>query len=321
VRLALFLAALLLTGCGPGLVFNMSPEMTKDQMLARADHVFIGVIEKQEYEKWPFLRIPGQDSSKWRIWRRRVRVELLLRGIEPRKSVDVYEYSSTLGLSGDLNSTEDGERDLFMVRLENGRYYIVRDWFRCIFPIYSGEHDRMPLDDAHPLWERIALLNWWLGDGHRSDDWSRMDPAWVLGMWRTAKLARGFVRHPDRETRVFGCQVLLLMTRLQDECWEHLSSEDRATWSQHGLISAERLLQTTEADVRKEWDHAISGNDIDTLRLLTTVNRPTLRREFCRLFAQRFPNDHDNGCPADQPPPATIVTKDGDIPLPGPWSR
>jgi hypothetical protein len=33
-------------------------EMTKDQMLARADHVFIGVIEKQQYELWPFLRIP-----------------------------------------------------------------------------------------------------------------------------------------------------------------------------------------------------------------------------------------------------------------------
>jgi hypothetical protein len=57
------------------------------------------------------------------------------------------------------------------------------------------------------------------------------------------------------------------------------------------------------------------------LRLLTTVNRPRLRREFCRLFAQRFPNDHDNGCPADQPPPATIVTKDGDIPLIGAWPQ
>jgi hypothetical protein len=206
-----------------------------------------------------------------------------------------------------------------MVRAENGRYHVVLDWLRCILPIYSGKHDRLPLDDSHPFWERLGLLNWWLSDGHSSGDWSRMDPGWALGMWRRAKLARGFVRHPERETRVFGCQVLLQMTRFQDECWEQLSSEDRATWSQHGLISAERLLQTTEVDVRREWDRAISSNDRDMLRLLTTVNRPALRREFCRLFEERFPADHDNGCPADRPPPATIVTKDGDVPLIGAW--
>ena len=208
----------------------MTPEMTKDQMLARADHIFMGVIEKQDYEYWPFLRIPGQDSSKWRVWRRRVRIEILLRGTEPRKSIDVYEYSSTLGSSGDLNSTEDGERDLFLVRVENGRYHVVQDWVRCIFPIYSGRHERLPLGDTRSVWERIALLNWWLSDGHRVTNWSRMDPGWALGRWRTAKLARGFLRHPDREMRVFGCQVLLQMTAFQDECWFelHFLSEDRA---------------------------------------------------------------------------------------------
>lgn len=54
------------------------------------------------------------------------------------------------------------------------------------------------------------------------------------------------------------------------------------------------------------------------LRLLTTVNRSILRQKFCRIFIQRFPNDHDNGGPADQPPPATIVTQDGEVPLIGP---
>ena len=67
------------------------------------------------------------------------------------------------------------------------------------------------------------------------------------------------------------------------------------------------------------WGWAADANDIDRMRLLTTVNRPTLRHEFYRLFTQRFPTDHDNGCPADQPPPATIVTQDGDVPLIGPW--
>jgi hypothetical protein len=59
----------------------------------------------------------------------------------------------------------------------------------------------------------------------------------------------------------------------------------------------------------QDWNWAVDAKDINWMRLLTTVNRPTLRREFCRLFAQRFPDDHDNGCPADQPSPALI----------GPW--
>ena len=64
-----------------------------------------------------------------------------------------------------------------------------------------------------------------------------------------------------------------------------------------------------EEQAMQDWNWAVDAKDINWMRLLTTVNRPTLRREFCRLFAQRFPNDHDNGCPADQPSPALI----------GPW--
>jgi hypothetical protein len=62
VRLVFLPTALLLTGCSPGLVFNNS-EMTPDQMQARASHVFIGVIEKQEFENWLFLDIPAQSTA------------------------------------------------------------------------------------------------------------------------------------------------------------------------------------------------------------------------------------------------------------------
>lgn len=55
------------------------------------------------------------------------------------------------------------------------------------------------------------------------------------------------------------------------------------------------------------------------MRLLTTVNRPTLRREFCRRFAQRFPKRPRQRLPRRPAPPATIVTEDGDVPLIGPW--
>jgi hypothetical protein len=301
----------------------MTPEMTKDQMLARADHIFIGVIEKQEHENWPLFRVPGYSLGDWAVFRMRVHVEMVLRGTEPRSVVDIYEIIVNRGgVSGDWNLTLDGHRYLFPVRVENGRYHVVRDWWRSIFRIYSGKHSRLPMDDGHPLWERIGLLTWWPAEGAGFGDSNRMDPGQALGRWRAAKLARGLVRHPDRETRVFGCQALVYSGPLQDECWEQLSSEDRAIWSAHGLAAPDQFLEqrrNPDRAIMGFWDRGASENDVNTLRLLTTVNRPTLRREFCRLFTQRFPNDHDNGCPADQSPPATIVTQDGDVPLIGTW--
>lgn len=195
--------------------------------------------------------------------------------------------------------------------MENGRYHLVRDFWRSIFPIYSGKHDRPPLDDSHPLWERIGLLTWWPGTDHNfSSMIARVDPGRALAAWRTAKLARGFLHNRERETRVFGCKTLVLINLWQDECVEQLFPEHR--WPPY-------QPPVTEPDAMNEWGNAVFANDLDKMRLLTTVNHPALRREFCRLFTQRFPNDHDNGCPADQPPPATIVTEDGDIPLVGAW--
>lgn len=70
----------------------------------------------------------------------------------------------------------------------------------------------------------------------------------------------------------------------------------------------------------EDWNGAVAAKDVDSKRLLTAANRHP-RCEFGHLFTQRFPNDHDNGCSADQPPPAAIVTQDGDVPLIGPWPR
>jgi len=59
--------------------------------------------------------------------------------------------------------------------------------------------------------------------------------------------------------------------------------------------------------------------DPDADRVLTTVDSPSLRREFCQKFLAKFPHDTDNGCSADNPFPATIVTENGDVPLVGAW--
>lgn len=195
-------------------------------MLARADHVFIGVIEKQESENWVFLSVPGSKRGEWTILKRQVHIETILRGQESRPSVFLYEYFPTGKRPGVWNSTHEGERDLFLVRVENGRYHLVRDFLRSVFPIYSGKHDCVPLDDGHPLWERVGLLTWWPGERPNfSSLIARIDPGQALSVWRTAKLARGLLHNRERETRVFGCNTLVFIDLWQDECVDEVFPE------------------------------------------------------------------------------------------------
>jgi hypothetical protein len=59
----------------------------------------------------------------------------------------------------------------------------------------------------------------------------------------------------------------------------------------------------------------------DERRLLTTVSNRKRRAELCQLYEQEYPGDRDTGCAANQPPPATIVSERGDLPLLGPWPQ
>ena len=332
--LVLMTSFLLITGCAPRLEFNPSQEMSRAEMLSRASHVFIGVIQKHQFESWPFFRfeVPGDrgDAKSWRVLRREVRIETVLRGSETRKVVNVYEVSWAGGASGDWNSTHDGDRALFLLREERGRYHVVRDWWRSIFTVTTGPHTRLPLDDSWPLWERIALMNWWI---ERSDEVMRItypyfrysDPGGVLSLWRIVKLERGLVRHPSPGVRVPACRELLGLSGWgQDECWEALSDRDKSHLSDSGYLCcsasevAENRVNLEKLGPSWWWTRFTTR---DERRLLTAVSNRQRRAEFCALYHLEYPGDRDNGCPADQPPPATIVTDRGDVPLVGPWPR
>jgi hypothetical protein len=316
---------LLLSGCGPGFVFNPGTEMTRDEMPSRASHIFVGVIEKHHFDPWPFFRMPGVDSATakyWMILRREVRVELWIKGAEPGKLVNVYEIFWVGGASGDWNATHDGQRALFLVRKENGRYHVIQDWWRSIFPV-TWRHDRLPLDDSHAFWERIALMNWWIPPSPDARIGNRFlghaDPGGVLTLWRIAKLSRGLLRHPSREVRVHGCRELVSLRLGLDECWGQIPPEDWAEFKQgyscctawdvaNGRQNLERL------GIAWWWSN---HRDRDGRRLLTTVSISKRRREFCALYRREYPGDTDNGCSSDTPP-ATIVTEKGDVPLTSP---
>jgi len=102
--------------------------------------------------------------------------------------------------------------------------------------------------------------------------------------------------------------------------WNVMAPED--SWKQNRKF---------ETYARQQWDQTVNMptinrpvltlDAINELRLFTTINNPTLRREFCAKFQKRFPQDSENGCPADRRPPATVVTQDGDIPIVGDWPK
>ena len=267
------------------------------------------------------VSIWGPDRNDWQPVRREVRVEMVLRGAESRKVVDVWEIMWLHGVNGNSKNglTIDGERALFPVRVDGGVYHLVRDWERSIVTIRSGPHRRLPMDESRPLWERVGLLGYWVvnqKDGYLVGH----DPSGLINIWRLAKLDRGLVRHPNQAVRLNACHNLVVFGLGLDECWEQLSSDDRTHMRDGGRVCCVQADIDLERSRFAEFDQWSRGHgDRDIHRMLTTANHPKLRAEFCRKFAAEYPNDPDQGCPADRPPPATIVTEAGDVLPVGPW--
>lgn len=157
-----------------------------------------------------------------------------------------------------------------------------------------------------------------------------MDPGRSLGIWKESKILRGLLRHPERKVRVAACWQLALQT-VQDECVNTLTNAERNDLASAGFNTSFFLAprERNEAGQRSDFARLLleisspqhDRFDVDLLRTYTTINNKALRREFCQKFMPKFPNDTDNGCPADKPLPATIVTENGDVPLVGPWPK
>ena len=86
-----------------------------------------------------------------------------------------------------------------------------------------------PLDEPAPLWERFALLQWWVrpdrSPAFGEDKYT--DPSRVFGQWREAKVLRGLLRHPDKDVQLAACEALLHLSKAQDECWDTLLPSDQ----------------------------------------------------------------------------------------------
>ena len=87
-----------------------SSEMTPEQILQRASHVFIGVIEKHEFPNRFLFRVTGEQAEGWFVVRMKVRVETALRGTGSRPEMDIYEAFPGGGLAGDWDLTQNGRR-------------------------------------------------------------------------------------------------------------------------------------------------------------------------------------------------------------------
>ncbi len=335
VRIGLLLSLMMLAGCNHGFHPHIE-QVSEGQLPARAELILIGVIEGHHRDSFPYFRpdkIPAGDPPEfWRPVRRRIRVEAVLRGAYAEPQIDVYEIAWLGGGSfswSAFNITRDGERCLFLLRKEGGRWRLVQDFYRSIFPVSSKGPTRMPLDESRPFGERLALMNFWVDRSVtevREGPGQFFDFAGALGPWRTRKLLRGLLRHPAAKVRLAACKEL---ARESDECWQLLADEplsdvkflhrEPIQWDAKSVrMARERFGALLEATEQVPKPPMFSW-DVDELRNFTTITQPALRTEFCRAFAKKFPTQTDNGCPADQPFAATIVTENGDVPLVGEW--
>jgi uncharacterized OB-fold protein len=87
MRFILLILALALASCAR-LPRNTST-MTAEQLLQLSTHVFIGVIEKHEFPNRFLFRVSGEDAANWRVVGMKVKVEMILRGVEPRTTIDI----------------------------------------------------------------------------------------------------------------------------------------------------------------------------------------------------------------------------------------
>lgn len=313
----LLVGLILLCGCGPGLVYHAGGEFQPDAWVAAADFGFVGVVRKQQLDSWPLWRPnwAGADPY-WKVLRREVEVEIPIKGEVRRGAVvDVYELVWMGGLIGNRNRTNVGSRGVYWVRVENRKWHLLEDWQKTICTILSGRHERLPGGDSMPVWERIALANWWFETSAGIEQvaeqgLSQADPAGRISLWRRAKLARGLMRHPSSQLRVAACRELLELPSEQDDCWEELTA-----------LEQQALRPKLELRKRVPVVEVWSVANQDERRLLTTVRDEARRKQFCELYLSTYPGDREHGCPPYGPRPATRVTASGDETLAGEWPR
>ncbi len=310
-----------LSSCAPSLKFTPQPG---NQLYTRSSHLFVGFAVGSVYPFFPFFSVPGEKPNEWRIVRHQLSIETVLIGAEKRPLVYVYEIVPAGGRSGDWNYIVKGQRYLFPVRVEDGVYHLSGDHWRSVSAIHSGRHDRLPLDGSQPIHERLSLLCFWIAPDHSSSFPRAFSHLNSFSLWRTFKILRGFLRHPEERVRLRACMELVTVGLAQDECQPMLQP---GAFKDESLTPENEILQNNrdfERRAQNEWRQrkrrALSDPDSrDDLRIHTTIRDPALRTHFCGEFVRLFPADTDHGCPADRPPPATIVTEAGDIPLTGPW--
>lgn len=329
VRMTITLILLLLVGCGDRFVGDFSQHVTRNELLSKAEFVFVGTIQEQHVESAITHRVilPGSKDdldTHYRVVRHKVSVETLLRGSLPKSPVDVYEVSWFGRRGGDWNAVRSGDRYLFLVKSVGGRLRVVRDYWRSIFPVVGGPYQHVPLSSSRPMWERVALMNFDLWNVHdlartTQVDFFYADPGHALSDWRWLKLLRGLLRHPSSEVRVSACREILRTRSGEDGCWSTLSATEKQQTRAHGSVCCtEEHIQQDRGRIMErsaEWWWSVYGQDREGARALTAVNIPERRAEICALWNKHYPDDRDSGCHLDGTLPATRVTQEGDLPV------
>ena len=295
-------AIILLTGCvyAPSLSFVSGPRIFLDDMMQDAPVVIIGRVLRQEGV--------GPIRNSYRLVRVTLDVENVIRGELGRRRVPIYFYTPWGTVSGEINSLRTGKRYVHFLMWDKGVLRAVRDVVRTSIRIYSGQHVRLPLTPDRPLGERLAMLLFVPGAELDPDEFSAglLDASAMgwneLGRFRTAQLLRGLLRNEHPQVRIAACEELSRLYPGMQGCWETVDFGDGSLLrSRFGVIGpqvyrkAYRNWVERTRDAQAWWRLAPKRYEareiLDELKLLTMSDDAGVRRRFCQLLKEKFPNE------------------------------
>jgi hypothetical protein len=282
-----------------------------DDMIRNAPIIVIGKVLSEDW-------VGPLVDQQWRLFEVRVAVENLIRGNLNDSFLTFYFYSSWGAAVANSNTLHVRGRYVLFLMRDQGVLRAVEDQRRTSIQVPSGRHRSLPLTSDRPLTERIGVLLMTPGEEFRPSYFgaglllAAPFAQQHLGRWRTVKILKGLLASPYRAVRIGACEELTRRFFGQDDCWNTLDVDDGSDFRWHyGIIPPmvsrrvhqNHQMETQDAD--RWWQSWIAqrwytkAELLDELRLLTTDNDRRIRRRFCGLLQEKFPDETDSGCGVD----------------------
>jgi len=204
----------LLASCAP----TFSPRigagpLEVTELVRRSDAIVLGTIASLVVAREP------RNGECFALIRVRVSVENVLRGVPPSGTLDYYSFSPWCGFVGPVEVPHSGERNVFFLRKDSGRWRTIEDYWRSQVRVFSGRHPSSLIENE-PIGEAIARILLTPGDGYSSEGLAVgvMQGTGIASMLvgdGVQPLLEPLLAHSDFSVRVASCAELNSIRQLE----------------------------------------------------------------------------------------------------------